>query len=124
VIPWGESAYADERYICTQVLFGQLFPGASKSLISMADRLVLDRSERDDRHGRTRPMDTPKTALADWAQSPGAQYIRNEVPYSSALRYLRAISKSMIFRSSIRSTAVGGGNLKLPEGRSAPMWTS
>src|SRR5271168_465750 len=38
VIPWGESAYADERYICTQVLFAQLFPGASKSLTSAALR--------------------------------------------------------------------------------------
>ena len=38
VIPWGES-------------YVWLFPGASKSLTSMADRLVLDSSERDDRHG-------------------------------------------------------------------------
>jgi DNA polymerase-3 subunit epsilon len=51
VIPWGESAYPEERYICTQVLFAQLFPGSSKSLTSMCDRLVLDSSERDDRHG-------------------------------------------------------------------------
>jgi DNA polymerase III subunit epsilon len=49
VIQWGESACADERYVCTQVLFAQLFPGASKSLTSMSDRLVLDSSERDDR---------------------------------------------------------------------------
>ena len=27
VIEWGENAYAEERYICTQVLFAQLFPG-------------------------------------------------------------------------------------------------
>jgi DNA polymerase III subunit epsilon len=47
VIPWGESAYADERYICTQVLFAQLFPGANKSLTSMADRLVLDAPDHD-----------------------------------------------------------------------------
>jgi DNA polymerase III subunit epsilon len=51
LIPWGESAYAEERYICTQVLFAQLFPRAIKSLTSMCDRLVLDSSERDDRHG-------------------------------------------------------------------------
>jgi DNA polymerase III subunit epsilon len=50
-IPWGESAYAEARYICTQVLFAQLFPGAIKSLTSMCDRLVLESSERDDRHG-------------------------------------------------------------------------
>jgi hypothetical protein len=36
VIQWGESAYAEERYICTQVLFAQLFPGSSKSLTSCA----------------------------------------------------------------------------------------
>jgi DNA polymerase III subunit epsilon len=51
VIEWGESAYPEERYICTQVLFAQLFPGSNKSLTSMCDRLVLDSSERDDRHG-------------------------------------------------------------------------
>jgi DNA polymerase III subunit epsilon len=39
VIEWGESAYAEERYICAQVLFAQLFPSASKSLTSMCDRL-------------------------------------------------------------------------------------
>jgi DNA polymerase III subunit epsilon len=49
VIPWGESAHVDERYICTQVLFAQLFPGSSKSLTSMCDRLVFDSSERDNR---------------------------------------------------------------------------
>ena len=32
VIEWGESAYAEERYICTQVLFAQLFPGARSRL--------------------------------------------------------------------------------------------
>ena len=37
VIEWGESAYPEERYICTQVLFAQLFPGSSKSLTSMCD---------------------------------------------------------------------------------------
>jgi DNA polymerase III subunit epsilon len=63
VIPWGESAYADERYICTQILFAQLFPGASKSLTSMADRLVLDSSERDDRHGALLDADMTADAL-------------------------------------------------------------
>ena len=63
VIPWGESAYADERYICTQVLFGQLFPGASNSLTSMADRLALDSSERDDRHGALLDADMTADAL-------------------------------------------------------------
>ena len=62
MIPWGECAYAEERYICTQVLFAQLFPGAIKSLTSMCDRLVLDSSERDDRHGAL--LDAHMTAEA------------------------------------------------------------
>jgi DNA polymerase III subunit epsilon len=62
VIPWGESAYDEERYICTQILFAQLFPGAVKSLTSMCDRLVLDTSERDDRHGAL--LDAEMTADA------------------------------------------------------------
>jgi DNA polymerase III epsilon subunit-like protein len=52
-----------QRYICTQVLFAQLFPGASKSLTSMADRLVLDSSERDDRHGALLDADMTADAL-------------------------------------------------------------
>ena len=63
VIEWGESAYAEERYICTQVLFAQLFPGAIKSLTSMCDRLVLDSSERDDRHGALLDADMTADAL-------------------------------------------------------------
>ena len=51
VIEWGDSAYGEERYICTQILYEQIFPGATKSLTSMCDRLALDASERDDRHG-------------------------------------------------------------------------
>ena len=43
VIQRGESAYAEEQYICTQVLFAQLFPVSSKSLTSVCDRLVLER---------------------------------------------------------------------------------
>jgi DNA polymerase III subunit epsilon len=57
-----ESAYAAERYICTQVLFAQLFPGAIKSLTSMCDRLELDSSERDDRRGAL--LDAEMTADA------------------------------------------------------------
>jgi DNA polymerase-3 subunit epsilon len=63
VIQWGESAYAEEGYICTQVLFAQLFPGSSKSLTSMCDRLVLDSSERDDRHGALLDADMTADAL-------------------------------------------------------------
>jgi DNA polymerase III epsilon subunit-like protein len=49
--------------ICTQVLFAQLFPGSSKSLTSMCDRLVLDSSERDDRHGASLDADMTADAL-------------------------------------------------------------
>ncbi len=41
-IGWGESAYPNDRYICTQLLYAQLYPGAAKSLTAMCDRLVLD----------------------------------------------------------------------------------
>jgi DNA polymerase III epsilon subunit-like protein len=60
----GESAYPEERYICTQVLFAQLFPGSSKSLTSMCDRLVLDSSERNDRHGAL--LDADMTIARIW----------------------------------------------------------
>ena len=63
VIPWGEGAYAEERYVCAQVLFAQLFPGAIKSLTSMCDRLVLDSSERDDPHGALLDGDMTADAL-------------------------------------------------------------
>jgi DNA polymerase-3 subunit epsilon len=62
VIEWGDSAYGEERYICTQILYEQIFPGATKSLTSMCDRLALDASERDDRHGAL--LDAEMTADA------------------------------------------------------------
>ncbi len=62
-IAWGDSAYPDERYICTQILYAQLFPGASKSLTAMCDRLALDSSERDDRHGALLDADMTADAL-------------------------------------------------------------
>jgi DNA polymerase-3 subunit epsilon len=63
VIAWGESAYPNERYICTQILYAQLFPGANKSLTAMCDRLALDSSERDDRHGALLDADMTADAL-------------------------------------------------------------
>ena len=64
VIPWGEIAYADDRFICTQRLFAQLFPGASKSLTAMCDRLAIDSSDRDERHGALLDADMTADALA------------------------------------------------------------
>jgi DNA polymerase III subunit epsilon len=63
VIAWGETAYADDRFICTQRLFAQLFPGASKSLTAMCDRLAIDSSDRDERHGALLDADMTADAL-------------------------------------------------------------
>ena len=62
-IAWGESAYDEDRYICTQRLFAQLFPGAGKSLTSMCDRLALDTSDRDEKHGALLDADMTADAL-------------------------------------------------------------
>ena len=62
-IEWGESAYPNERYICTQILYAQLFPGATKSLTAMCDRLALNSSDRDDRHGALLDADMTADAL-------------------------------------------------------------
>ena len=62
-IAWGETVYAEERYICTQRLFAQLFPGAGKSLTSMCDRLALDASARDSQHGALLDADMTADAL-------------------------------------------------------------
>jgi len=63
VIEWGDSTYGEERYICTQILYEQIFPDATKSLTSMCDRLALDASERDDRHGALLDADMTADAL-------------------------------------------------------------
>jgi len=63
VIEWGDSAYGEERYICTQILYEQTFPGATRSLTAMCDRLALDASERDDRHGALLDADMTADAL-------------------------------------------------------------
>lgn len=62
-IAWGESAYAPTRYVCTQRLYAHLFPGASTSLTAMCDRLALDASVRDDRHGALLDADMTADAL-------------------------------------------------------------
>ena len=62
-IGWGDSAYPNERYICTQILYAQLFPGATKSLTAMCDRLALNSSDRDDRHGALLDADFTADAL-------------------------------------------------------------
>ena len=59
----GRECHAEERYICTQAPFAQPFPGASKSLTSTYDRLVLDSSEGDDRYGALLDADMTADAL-------------------------------------------------------------
>jgi DNA polymerase III subunit epsilon len=63
VIEWGDSAYGEERYICMQILYEQTFPGATRSLTAMCDRLALDASERDDRPGAILDADMTANAL-------------------------------------------------------------
>ena len=62
-IAWGDSVYPNERYICTQMLYAQLFRGASQSLTAMCDRLALNSSDRDDRHGALLDADMTADAL-------------------------------------------------------------
>jgi DNA polymerase III subunit epsilon len=63
VIDWGGAAYPTDRYICTQLLYAQLYPGAAKSLTAMCDRLVLDTSGRDSKHGALLDADMTADAL-------------------------------------------------------------
>lgn len=62
-IAWGARAYDEARYVCTQKLYAQIFPGASTSLTAMCDRLALDASARDDRHGALLDADMTADAL-------------------------------------------------------------
>ena len=61
-IAWDQEAFADDRFICTQELYAEQFPGAPKSLDAMADRLWLDRSDRFKFHGAL--LDADLTAEA------------------------------------------------------------
>lgn len=61
-IGWDEEAFPEERFICTQEIYAEQFPGAPKSLDAMADRLWVDRSERFKFHGAL--LDADLTAEA------------------------------------------------------------
>ncbi|MEI6987506.1 MAG: exonuclease domain-containing protein [Rhodospirillaceae bacterium] len=50
-ITWEDEEFTNERFICTQKIYAEMFPGAPKSLDAMSDRLWLDRSERFAFHG-------------------------------------------------------------------------
>ena len=79
-IPWGEPAYPEARYICTQKLYAQLYPGAPKSLTAMCDRLALDTSERDAKHGALLDADMTADALILLEQE--LKHGRDEAPRS------------------------------------------
>ena len=79
-IPWGEAAYPNDRYICTQLLYAQLYPGAAKSLTAMCDRLVFDTSERDTKHGAL--LDADMTADALILLEKELKHGRDETPRS------------------------------------------
>jgi hypothetical protein len=70
-------------------------------------------------HGEERGG-TPKRRGPICAQSPGAQYIRNEVPTLQPFANCELFSRVRSLKSSIGSTADGGSNLKLPEGEERP----
>ena len=61
-VAWGEEAFPDQRFVCTQRLYAHLFPGAPKSLDAMTDRLWVDRSDRFTFHGAL--LDADLTAEA------------------------------------------------------------
>ena len=64
-IGWGDDAFADERFICTQEIYAELFPGAPKSLDAMVDRLWVDRSERFKFHGALLDADLTADAFIE-----------------------------------------------------------
>jgi hypothetical protein len=43
MIQWGESAYPEERYICTQVLFAPWIPERSATRLREADLNILSK---------------------------------------------------------------------------------
>ena len=63
LIPWGGSAYAQNRYVCTQQIYSGLFPGAPKNLDALCDRLWIDRSDRFAKHGALLDADLTADAI-------------------------------------------------------------
>lgn len=69
-IGWGEDAFADDRFICTQEIYARHFPGAPKSLDAMVDRLWVDRSERFTFHGALLDADLTAEAFMELERRP------------------------------------------------------
>ena len=62
-IGWEDEAFPEDRFICTQKIYAELYPGAPKSLDAMSDRLWLDRSDRFNFHGALLDADLTADAL-------------------------------------------------------------
>ncbi len=64
-ISWDEEAFPEDRFICTQEIYAELFPGAPKSLDAMTDRLWVDRSDRFKFHGALLDADLTADAFIE-----------------------------------------------------------
>ncbi len=64
-IGWDEEAFPEDRFICTQEIYAELFPGAPKSLDAMTDRLWVDRSDRFKFHGALLDADLTADAFIE-----------------------------------------------------------
>lgn len=62
LVGWDESPYHEGRFLDTQVIGRDAFPGATQTLDSLLDRLWIDRSERFEHHGAL--LDAELTAEA------------------------------------------------------------
>ena len=64
-IGWDDEAFPEDRFVCTQEIYAELFPGAPKSLDAMTDRLWVDRSERFKHHGALLDADLTADAFIE-----------------------------------------------------------
>lgn len=62
LVGWDEAPFHEGRFLDTQVLARETFPGATQTLDALCDRLWIDRSDRFARHGAL--LDAELTAEA------------------------------------------------------------
>ncbi|MEI6558738.1 MAG: exonuclease domain-containing protein [Rhodospirillaceae bacterium] len=84
-IRWDEEAFPEGRFICTQELYAEMFPGAPKSLDAMTDRLWLDRSERFTFHGALLDADLTADAYIELERRRRTSEPEPDAPRSAAL---------------------------------------
>jgi len=77
---WEESPYHEGRFLDTQLIARDVFPGAPGNLDALCDRLWIDRSDRFEHHGAL--LDAMMTAEA-FAKMAGG-FVRDEVRSISA----------------------------------------